>query len=73
MTPAHPPEDRQPMPFATASQQALSVNPPEHPLPAMTTYELRDYRRNLETASHSSTDRPPYPRTGTASKARLMT
>jgi hypothetical protein len=38
------------MPFATASQQALSVNPPEHPLPAMTTYELRDYRRNLETA-----------------------
>jgi hypothetical protein len=23
---------------------------PEHPLPAMTTYELRDYRRQLESA-----------------------
>ncbi len=35
---------------STASQQAPSVNPPKHPLPAMTTYELRDYRRDLETA-----------------------
>jgi hypothetical protein len=33
-----------------ASQQAPSVNPPKHPLPALTTYELRDYRRDLETA-----------------------
>jgi len=33
-----------------ASQQAPSVSPPKHPLPAMTTYELRDYRRDLETA-----------------------
>ena len=49
MTPA-PPEDRQPMPSTAASQQAPSVNQPEHPLPAMTTYELRDYRRDLETA-----------------------
>ena len=32
------------------SQQAPSVNQPKHPLPAMTTYELRDYRRDLETA-----------------------
>jgi len=33
-----------------ASQQAPSVKQPEHPLHALTTYELRDYRRDLETA-----------------------
>ena len=38
------------MQSTAASQQAPIVNQPEHPLPAMTTYELRDYRRNLETA-----------------------
>ena len=27
-----------------------TVNPPKHPLHAMTTYELRDYRRELERA-----------------------
>jgi len=26
------------------------VDPPAHPLPALTTYELRDYRRHLEHA-----------------------
>ena len=26
------------------------VGPPKHPLPAMTTFELRDYRRQLERA-----------------------
>jgi hypothetical protein len=26
------------------------VDPPKHPLPALTTYELRDYRRELEQA-----------------------
>jgi hypothetical protein len=38
------------MPSTATSPQAPSVNQPEHPLPAMTTYELRDYRRDLETA-----------------------
>ena len=38
------------MQSTAASQQAPIVNQPEHPLPAMTTYELRDYRRDLETA-----------------------
>lgn len=38
------------MPSAAASPQAPSVNPPTHALPAMTTYELRDYRRDLKTA-----------------------
>jgi hypothetical protein len=28
----------------------LTVDPPKHPLPALTTYELRDYRRDLEQA-----------------------
>jgi hypothetical protein len=38
------------MPSTATSQQAPSVNQPKHPLPAMTTYELRDYRLELETA-----------------------
>lgn len=38
------------MPSTAISQQAPSVNQPKHPLPAMTTYELRDYRRELESA-----------------------
>ena len=38
------------MPSTAASPQAPSVNQPKHPLSAMTTYELRDYRRDLETA-----------------------
>jgi hypothetical protein len=28
----------------------VTVDPPKHPLPALTTYELRDYRRQLEQA-----------------------
>jgi hypothetical protein len=28
----------------------LPVRPPAHPLPALTTFELRDYRRDLERA-----------------------
>ena len=38
------------MPSTAASQQAPIVNQPEHPLSALTTYELRDYRRDLEAA-----------------------
>jgi hypothetical protein len=30
--------------------EQLTVDPPEHPLPALTTYELRNYRRELERA-----------------------
>lgn len=29
---------------------SATVEPPQHPLPAMTTFELRDYRRQLEGA-----------------------
>ncbi len=35
---------------ATTAAQALQVEQPKHPLPALTTYELRDYRRELEKA-----------------------
>jgi hypothetical protein len=30
--------------------EPLTVRPPAHPLPALTTFELRDYRRELERA-----------------------
>ena len=30
--------------------QPATVEPPKHPLPQMTTFELRDYRRQLEAA-----------------------
>ncbi len=30
--------------------EPVTVDPPKHPLHAMTTYELRDYRRQLESA-----------------------
>jgi len=35
---------------ATTTAQAPPVDKPKHPLPALTTYELRDYRRQLENA-----------------------
>jgi hypothetical protein len=38
-------EDATPMPA-----EPVSVTPPKHPLPALTSYELRDYRRLLERA-----------------------
>jgi hypothetical protein len=38
------------MPAAAASPQPPQVDQPKHPLNALTTYELRDYRRDLESA-----------------------
>jgi hypothetical protein len=38
------------MPSVAASQQTPSIEQPKHPLGALTTYELRDYRRQLERA-----------------------
>jgi hypothetical protein len=35
---------------ATVAAQAPEVEQPKHPLHALTTYELRDYRRELEKA-----------------------
>jgi len=59
------------MPFTAASQQAPSVNPPKHPLPAMTTYELRDYRRDLETAIAFFDRQTPVPPARDRLQARL--
>lgn len=38
------------MPSTAATQQIPAVDRPEHPLHALTTYELTYYRRRLETA-----------------------
>ena len=38
------------MPATVASQQTPRVDQPKHPLHAMTTFELKDYRRQLENA-----------------------
>jgi hypothetical protein len=38
------------MSAAVTPGPAPRVNPPKHPLPAMTTYELRAYRRQIENA-----------------------
>ena len=42
------------------SAEPVTVEPPEHQLSALTTFELRDYRRKLETAiALASTQDPP--------------
>jgi hypothetical protein len=39
--------------------EPVPVAPPKHPLPSLTSYELRDYRRELEHAIKGiSTDAP---------------
>jgi hypothetical protein len=38
------------MPDNTASQQVQMVDQPKHPLHALTTFELRNYRHELEKA-----------------------
>jgi hypothetical protein len=38
------------MPTADAAEQLPEVHQPKHPMYALTTYELRDYRRELERA-----------------------
>jgi hypothetical protein len=38
------------MPATAASQHAPTVEQPKHPLHESTTFELRDYRRQLENA-----------------------
>ena len=38
--------------------EPVPVNPPPHPLYALTTYELRDYRRDLEHAPAARSGQP---------------
>ena len=47
------------------------VEPPRHPLPAMTTYELRDYRRQLESAIAFFDKQDPVPPARDRLQARL--
>ena len=47
------------------------VEPPKHPLSAMTTFELRDYRRQLESAITFFDKQDPVPRPGTGCKPLL--
>jgi hypothetical protein len=48
-----------------------SVEQPEHSLPALTTYELRDYRRQLERAVAFFDAKDPVPSARDDLKARL--
>ena len=45
-----------------------TVTPPQHPVHALTTYELRDYRRQLETAIAFFDRQDPVPRHAAACK-----
>jgi len=49
------------MSATAASQQAPGVDQPKHPLPALTTFELRDYRRQLETVIAFFDKKDPVP------------
>jgi len=59
------------MPAVTASQQMPAVEQPEHPLGALTTYELRDYRRELERAIAFFTAQDPVPAVRDELQAKL--
>jgi hypothetical protein len=39
--------------------EPTTVQPPEHPLGALTTYELRDYRRRLEHSLNALPEHAP--------------
>jgi hypothetical protein len=41
--------------------ESPTVQPPKHPLAAMTTFELRDYRRQLESAIRFFDKQDPVP------------
>jgi hypothetical protein len=59
------------MPATTAPDQAPSVDQPKHPLHALTTYELRGYRRDLETAIAFFDRQAPVPPARDRLQARL--
>jgi hypothetical protein len=51
--------------------EPAAVAQPKHPLYALTTYELRDYRRNLETALARAAQQDPVPADRPGLQARL--
>jgi hypothetical protein len=52
---------------------AVTVEQPKHPMYALTTYELRDFRRDLERAIAYFDKQDPYPRHGLTCKPSSMT
>jgi hypothetical protein len=59
------------MTAAAAPQQAPTVDQPRHPLHALTTFELRDYRRQLESAIAFFDNKNPVPPARAGLQARL--
>jgi hypothetical protein len=55
----------------TASQPIQTVHQPKHPLDALTTFELRNYRRELELAIAFFDKNPPVPTARAGLQARL--
>lgn len=53
------------------SDRAPTVERPKHPLPALTTYELRDYRHQLERAIRFFDSTNPVPPARNVLKAAL--
>lgn len=51
--------------------EPVTVEPPKHPLPAMTTFELRDFRRELERAIAFFDRQAPAPPARARLQARL--
>jgi hypothetical protein len=49
----------------------MSVDPPKHPLPELTTFELRDFRRDLERAIAFLDRQDPGPAARRGLQARL--
>jgi hypothetical protein len=49
------------MPATAASEQTPTVDQPKHPLHALTTFELRGYRRQLENAIEFFGKQDPVP------------
>lgn len=54
-----------------SAQSAARVEPPPHPMHALTTFELTGYRRQLESALASLGTRPPVPAARDDLQARL--
>jgi hypothetical protein len=59
------------MPATPAPPQPPEAGQPKHPLPALTTYELRDYRRELEQAIAFFDRQTPVPPARAQLRARL--
>lgn len=59
------------MSTTVASGQAPRVDLPAHPLHALTTFELRDYRRQLESAIAYFGTKDPVPTARAGLQARL--